>query len=64
MKVKVNFTVEVDAKVVQEYLNETYSDDTVPVFVREYFLDAVEGFDSFLHRNLGVEHETVLNCFG
>ena len=60
MKVKVDFTVEVDAKVVQEYLNEVYSGDTVPVFVREFFLDALQDFDGFLYRSLGVEHETVL----
>ena len=61
MKVKVDFTVEVNSLVMRDYMAEIGRDDeTIPAFVREFFLRSLEDLDLTVYQNLGVKHETRL----
>lgn len=60
MKVKVEFTVEVDKKVLQRYLDDLGTDETIREFVNSYMIAGMQMLDESIEASIGDSHTTYL----
>lgn len=60
MKVKIEFTVDVDKKVLQRYLDDLGTDETIREFVNSYMIAGTQMLDESIEASIGDSHTTYL----
>lgn len=60
MKVKVEFTVDVDKEVLQRYLDDLGTDETIKEFVNSYMIAGTQMLDESIEASIGDSHTTYL----
>jgi hypothetical protein len=60
MKVKVEFTVDVDKEVLQRYLDDLGTDETIREFVNSYMIAGTQMLDESIEASIGDSHTTHL----
>jgi|DEB0MinimDraft_10_1074344.scaffolds.fasta_scaffold04166_7 hypothetical protein len=60
MKVKVEFTVDVDKEVLQRYLDDLGTDETIREFVNSYMIAGTQMLDESIEASIGDSHTTYL----
>lgn len=60
MKVRVDYTVEVDAEVIQKLIDDYGTDETVTEFVRSYLGNVAPLMDETIESSVGIAHTTMV----